>query len=57
MYFVKVRETCIEDVWYAVEADSAEEAAERFYEGEVVNSDYMDTVDHEVLEVEFRDED
>ena len=56
MYFVKVRETCIEDVWYAVEADSAEEAAERFYEGEVVDSDYMDTVDHEVLEVEFRDE-
>lgn len=57
MYSVKVRETQVNDVWYDVEADSAEEAAERFYEGEIVDSDYIDTVDYEVLEVEFHNED
>ena len=57
MYSVKVRETQVTDVWYDVEADSAEEAAEIFYEGEAVDSDYIDTVDYEVLEVEFHDED
>jgi hypothetical protein len=56
MYSVKVRETQVNDVWYDVEADSAEEAAERFYEGEVVDSDYMDTVDYEVLEVEYHED-
>lgn len=57
MYSVKVRETQVNDVWYDVEADSAEEAAEIFYEGEAVDSDYIDTVDYEVLEVEFHNED
>lgn len=57
MYSVKVRETQVTDVWYDVEADSAEEAAEIFYEGEAVDSDYIDTVDYEVLEVEFHNED
>lgn len=57
MYSVKVRETQVNDVWYDVEADSAEEAAERFYEGEIVDSDFMDTIaiDYEVLEVEYHD--
>lgn len=55
MYSVKVRETQVNDVWYDVEADSVEEAAERFYEGEVVDSDFMDTIDYEVLEVEYHD--
>lgn len=57
MYSVKVRETQVIDVWYDVEADSAEEAAEIFYEGEIVDSDYIDTVDYEILEVEFHNED
>ena len=53
IYAVKVRETQIHDVWYKVEADSADEAIDNVFRyGEFINSDYVDTSDTEILEVE-----
>ena len=52
-YTVKVRETQIHDVWYRVEADSADEALDNVFRyGEIIDSDYIDTPDTEILEVE-----
>ena len=52
-YTVRVRETQIYDVWYRVEADSADKAIDNVFRyGEIIDSDYLDTLDNEILEVE-----
>ena len=57
-YLVKTTEDQVWTTWYAVEADSADEAKKKYVdEGEIYDEEYDYTNGREVLEIEPYNED